>query len=360
MTAWGKGEEATLEVLDELLRHRLVEEKFGPDEIDFTFTHHKIQEVVYQNLPRQRRFHLHALAGAAMESIYAAELETRTGELAHHFEQACLQDKSLAGKAIHYLLQAGQQAVRQSANQEAVAYYQRGLDILHSQPETEGRMQQEVELQIALAVPIKIIKGYASPEVRHIYDRARHLCQKLGNTPDLFTSLVGLCPILWLEWRQVKTGDNLTDQLLAIARASREDDLLMEAYSQMGSLAFSSDSYAKAGEFFDRGLALYDPARHESYANRFGHDPAVTCLGFSSLALWLRGYPDQARLQGQKLIDLIPAMTHPASQAIACCHLAKQACLRRDARTNACPCRSSHPTLPAEWAAKLGGFGHGA
>ena len=236
------------------------------------------------------------------------------------------------GKAIHYLLQAGQQAVQQSANQEAVAYYQRGLDILHPQPETEGRMQQEVELQIALAVPIKIIKGYASPEVRQIYDRACHLCQKLGNTPDLFTSLVGLCRYYGLRGdREARV--NLTDQLFAIARASREDDLLIEAYSSMGSLALDSDSYAKAGEFFDRGLALYDPARHESYANRFGHDPVVTCLGYSSLALWLRGYPDQARLQGQKLIDLIPAMTHPASQAIACCHLAKGACLRRDART---------------------------
>ncbi|MBN2149775.1 MAG: AAA family ATPase, partial [Anaerolineales bacterium] len=330
--ALGKGEEATLEVLDEFLRHRLVEEKFGPDELDFTFTHHKIQEVVYQSLPRQRRFHLHARAGAAIETIYAAELETRAGELAHHFEQACLQDKSLAGKAIYYLLQAGQQAVQQSANQEAVAYYQRGLDILHSQPETEQRMQQEVELQNALAVPVKIIKGYASPEVRQIYDQVRDLCQKLGNTPDLFTSLVGLSRYYGLRGDR-EASVKLTDQLLAIAQVSREDDLLIVAYSQMGSLAINTDSYAKAGEFFDRGLALYDPARHESYANRFGHDPVVTCLGYSSLVLWLRGYPDQARLQGQKLIDLIPAMTHPASQAIAYCQLAKQACLRRDPRT---------------------------
>ena len=98
--AWGRGEESTLEALDELLRHRLVEEQLGPDERDYRFTHHKIQEVVYQNLPRQRRFHWHARVGASMEILYPAELETRAGELAYHFEQACRQDKSLSRKAI--------------------------------------------------------------------------------------------------------------------------------------------------------------------------------------------------------------------------------------------------------------------
>ncbi len=73
--AWGKGEEATLEMLDQLLRHRLIEEKIGPNDSDFAFTHHKIQEIVYQSLPRHRCLHLHARVGAAMESLYADELE---------------------------------------------------------------------------------------------------------------------------------------------------------------------------------------------------------------------------------------------------------------------------------------------
>lgn len=330
--AWGKGEEATLETLDELLRHRLIEERFGPAERDFAFTHHKIQEVVYQGLSRQRRFHLHARAGAAMEIIHAADLETRAGELAYHFEQACLQDKSLYSKAVHYLLQAGQQAVRQSANQEAVSYYQRGLDILHSQPETEGRMQQEVELQIALAVPIVAARGYASPQVRRIYDRANDLCQKLGDTPDSFTSLVGLTRYYGVSG-DFETGYKLAGQLLAIARAAQENDLLLEADRQMGGILFGAGRLKEARNCFEDGLALYDLSQHERYANRFGHDPVVTCLGYLSMTLWLLGYPDQARIQGDKLYDLIPYMTHSSSQAYAYCHLAKQACLRRDAPT---------------------------
>ena len=328
--AWGMGEEATLEALDELLRHRLIEEQFGPDDRDFAFTHHKIQEVVYQSLPRHRRCHLHAQAGAALETVYMTELETKAGELAYHFEQACPQDPSLSSKAISYLLQAGQQAVRQSANQEAVTYYQRGLDILQAQPETEQRMQQEVKLQIALAVPVKVIKGYASPEVRRIYDRAYDLCQKLGDTPDLFTSLVGLTRYYGLSG-DLETGSKLSEQLLAIAQATNENDLLVVAYSQMGGTAFARGNFNEAREFCDRGLALYDLSWHESSAHRFGHDPIVTCLGYSSLTLWLLGYPDQACSRGHKLCNLIPSMTQPASQAYSNCHLAKQACLRREA-----------------------------
>ena len=328
--AWGKGEEAMLETLDELLRHRLVEEKFGPHERDFAFTHHKIQEVVYQALPRHRRCNLHARVGAALETLDAAEPETRAGELAHHFEQACLQDKSLCSKAIHYLLQAGQQAVRQSANQEAVTYYQRGLDMLHSQPETEQRMQQEVELQIALAVPIMATRGYASPEVKRIYDRVSDLCQNLGDTPDLFTSLVGLARYYGLSG-DFETGYKLAQQMLVIAQAPEENDLLLEAYSQLGGLVFAHGDLEEARGFWERGLALYDPSWHERDANRFGHDPVVTCLGFLGLALWLLGYPDQGRVQGQRLFDLIPWITHHSSQAYVYCHLAMQACFRGEA-----------------------------
>lgn len=330
--AWGKGEEESLEVLEQLLRHRLVEEKFDPHGCDFTFTHHKIQEVVYLSLPRHRCLHLHAKAGAALEATYADELETKAGELAHHFELAALLDKTLSGKAIHFLLQAGNQAARQFAYEEAITYYRLGLDILHSQSETKQRMQQEVELQIALAVPITAIKGYAYPEVKYIYDRARDLCQILGDAPDLFTSMVGLTRFYGVSGNP-HTGVKLAEQLLSIAQAAQETDLLVEAYRQRGGVMFSMAKLNEARNMWEAALALYDPAQHEHLANRFGHDPAVTCLGYLGMTLWILGYPDQAREQQQKLSNLISSMTHPASLAYAYCHLAKQACACGDART---------------------------
>ena len=135
--AWGRGEETTLEALDDLLRHRLIDEGSGAMGRDYAFTHHKIQEVVYAGIPRQRRQHAHARVGAAMERLYGTEAEVLAGELAFHFERGRQLDKALTEKAISYLLQAGDGARGLYAHQEAIDYYQRALALLNEQGEHE-------------------------------------------------------------------------------------------------------------------------------------------------------------------------------------------------------------------------------
>jgi adenylate cyclase len=71
---------------------------------------------------------------------------------------------------------------------------------------------------------------------------------------------------------------------------------------------------------------------HELHANRFGHDPIITYLGFLSMALWMMGYPEQSLAKSQNLYNLIPSITHPPSQAYGYCLLAMQACLRSAAK----------------------------
>ena len=329
--AWGRDEEATLEALDDLLRHRLIDEGTGAMDRDYAFTHHKIQEVVYAGLPRRRRQHLHGQAGTAMEQLLGDEVGARAGELAFHFEQARQLDGRLTDKAITYLLQAGQQAVRQSANQEAISYYRRGLDILHSLPETSQRVQQEMELQIALTVPTTVVQGYGSPETKRVYDRARDLCRKLGDTPALFTSLMGLARYYGVAGDH-QTAVELAKQLLAMAQTAQDTALLLEAYRQMGGALFALGRLKEARARQERGAALYDLAQHESHAYRFGHDPAVTCLGYLGMTLWLLGYPEQAQVQIQNLRNLMQSIAHPSSQAYAHCLLAMHACMRHDAQ----------------------------
>jgi DNA-binding SARP family transcriptional activator len=128
--AWGRGEEATLEALDALLRHRLIEESVHAGSSDFVFTHHKIQQVVYEGLTRSHRLCWHARVGTTMEILYAAELRARSGELAYHFERARAVDPTLSGKAVHYFKQAGDRARQAYAYQDATDYYRRALALL--------------------------------------------------------------------------------------------------------------------------------------------------------------------------------------------------------------------------------------
>jgi DNA-binding SARP family transcriptional activator len=129
--AAGQDEATTLDSLDDLLRHRLIGEA---SDGDFAFTHHKLQEVVYQALPQHRRLLLHGQVATAMEIVYANEVDDRTAELAYHFEQAALLNVALGDKAVTYLQQAGDRATQSHAHQEAIAFFRRALRALTALP----------------------------------------------------------------------------------------------------------------------------------------------------------------------------------------------------------------------------------
>jgi len=130
--AWQRGEEATLEALDALLRRRFINEGSGVLGRDYAFHHHKMQEVVYAGLPFRRRQHLHARAARAMEALYASDPAAVAGELAFHFCQG-----RQADRAVRYLLLAGDQARLAYAHREAIDYYSQALALQKERGETE-------------------------------------------------------------------------------------------------------------------------------------------------------------------------------------------------------------------------------
>lgn len=69
---------------------------------------------------------------------------------------------------------------------------------------------------------------------------------------------------------------------------------------------------APAQEQLKQSLALYDPQQHRSYSLRDGQDFGVIALSFSSLILWLLGYPDQALKKSHEALALARKL-HPFS-----------------------------------------------
>jgi DNA-binding SARP family transcriptional activator/tetratricopeptide (TPR) repeat protein len=148
--AWGQGEEATLTALDDLLRRRLIAEGVEAAGRDYAFSHHKVQEVVYAGLPRRRRQFLHGQVAAAMEQLSGGEIPEMAGELAYHFEQALQLDPTQADKAIAYLQQAGDQARRAHAHQEAMSFYRRALALVEAVPPERRGVGWQLEMAAQL------------------------------------------------------------------------------------------------------------------------------------------------------------------------------------------------------------------
>jgi class 3 adenylate cyclase/predicted ATPase len=90
----------------------------------YTFRHTLTQEVAYESLSFARRRELHGRVGQEIEQQHASDLVEQYGVLAHHFERGHVFDK-----AFHYLTRAGSRAQAEFANQAALDYYGRALQI---------------------------------------------------------------------------------------------------------------------------------------------------------------------------------------------------------------------------------------
>ena len=94
----------------------------------YGFSHALIRQTLYEELTGARRLHLHKHIGEAIEEVYADNLETRLPELAHHFVQAA--GTGDVGKAVDYATRAGKRAMKLLAYEEAVADFERALQVI--------------------------------------------------------------------------------------------------------------------------------------------------------------------------------------------------------------------------------------
>ena len=145
----------------------------------YSFGHALYQEVVYDRLPVCARTRVHQQIGARLEQGYGEQARDMAAELAEHFVRG--RDTT---RAVQYLSYAGEQARHRSAHQEACHQFTRALELLATLSETPARVQQELDLQLALGPALMAAKGWAAPEVEQTYARARVLCTQVRHTPS--------------------------------------------------------------------------------------------------------------------------------------------------------------------------------
>jgi len=126
----GLGEAAALDAIDEGLAAQVLRPASAADTYDFT--HALFRHTLYDDLSPSRRVRLHRQIGEAIEARYAENLEPRLGELAYHFHLAA--PAGDAAKAIDYCRRAGDQAQARFAYEDAVAHYQRALEMFDPLP----------------------------------------------------------------------------------------------------------------------------------------------------------------------------------------------------------------------------------
>ncbi len=206
----------------------------------------------------------------------------------------------------------------------------KALRLLDDLPETRARDEKELELQLALGAPLGAARGYGDPGVQRVYGRARQLCGRIGEVPQLFPALWGLYHV------QFNLGDllnarKLAEQLMRLARSVNDSGMLLEAHHAHWSAASFQGEFAEAELHLSEGLTLYRPAQHGGLAFRYGaHDPQVCCHMIAALTRWALGHPDQAVQKSHESIAAAETLAHPYSLCMALCFAAVLHALRRD------------------------------
>jgi len=323
----GRSQEETQGLLARLQGAEFVYEQPALSETGFIFKHALTRDVAYNSLVLQKRRDLHERTAQGIEGLYAARPEEHYFELADHYGRS-----GNNKKAVEYLTLAGQQAVERSALTEAILHLNTALELLATLPDSQDRRGQELTLLVLLGAPLMATKGYGVPEVEKLYARARELCQQVGETPQLFPVLWGLC--VFYEIRaEFHTARELGEQLLTLAQRVRDPALIVEARYVLGETLFFLGEIAPAREHLEQAITLYDRRQHGSLVSLYGGiDPGVACRGDVASALWFLGYPDQALKRMHEGLTLAQELAHPCSSSVALCLAAWVSQYRRDGR----------------------------
>ncbi|MBV8452485.1 MAG: hypothetical protein JOZ29_09465, partial [Deltaproteobacteria bacterium] len=131
----------------------------------------------------------------------------------------------------------------------------------------------------------------------------RLLCERLGQSQLLARVVAYQFAIDW-SLKNFANARECTEQLQDLAARTSNGITYFLAGSTAGFLSNTSGDYVSARDYLERALNLSDETRRE-LINANTAIAFVNATGQFSLSLWVLGYPEQARNQHARLLDLV-------------------------------------------------------
>jgi class 3 adenylate cyclase/tetratricopeptide (TPR) repeat protein len=279
--------------------------------VRFAFKHVLLRDAIYDSLLRSKRQQIHADIAAILEHDFPEIAENQPEVLAYHHQEAAHHQL-----AIHCWLKSGKRALAHSANVEAIANFRKALQLLIALPETPERTKHEIDIQLALGIPLIAVQGYASADTREAFSRARSLCLQLGNIPEYFQALYGLCMHFWMCAKHDKALP-LAEEFLSRARALSNPVLLMVAHRVMGSTLLTIGDFQSSASHFEETIKLSSSKGGQPLSGLYMVEPQVASLLLLSWDLWLLGFPQASLARVSEALALAQDLDHPYTIAFA-------------------------------------------
>jgi predicted ATPase/class 3 adenylate cyclase len=305
-------ERALRERLARLVSKELFYQQGLPPQLSYTFSHALVQEAAYQSLLRSTRQRYHAQIAEALQTQFPEVVQENPELLAHHLTEA-----GEVAPAIAYWLQAGQRAMRRSANTEAAANLAKGLELVRTLPESPQRYAQELALESSYGLATIMVKGYAAPEVERAFERARQICEAIGENAATLPVLCGLWEF-YVVRAEFDRAQGIAERLRPLHEAGGDAALAPEIERILGTTLFWRGELARSIDYLQEAAKASGHAEApRTRAPRDFQDTGVASLALLGCGLWLTGAPDAALASGRRALELARRLEHPFSQAYA-------------------------------------------
>jgi hypothetical protein len=297
--------------LARLVAAGLVLQRGTPPSAEYQFKHALVQDTAYGTLLRAPRQALHGRIADALIATSAERSGAAPEIIARHLENA-----GRSAQAITHWREAGEQALRVSANHEAAAHLRRALSLLETQPETVDRRRAELAILSQLGAALMNVHGWSAPEVGDVVEQAADVGRRLESSTDIASAMANLWLFNVARGRLDRCGEISAD-LFRIAGELDDPVVMLQAHHCTWPTKFALGLFAESKAHCEAGGAIYDEMAHARHRTYFEHDPGVCSFHFRALAQSLLGFPERgARLESEG-VSLARRLQHPPSLAFS-------------------------------------------
>ena len=198
--------------------------------------------------------------------------------------------------AIEWWGKAGDQALRRSAFQEAIAHLGKAIAMADRAggEKAAGVSGERRQLHVAYGNALIAARGYGAPETTEAFARARESAAGDKDAPERLAADYGL----WVgSLRSRRVGRDArahAETFLSDVEARPNSPEAGVAHRAAGMTHWFAGEYREAREHLERALALFQPGRDDDLAFRFGQDPGVAAMLYLALMLWPLGDVERA------------------------------------------------------------------
>jgi predicted ATPase len=198
-------------------------------------------------------------------------------------------------EALEHWAHAGQIALQNSANQEAIMHFNKGLELVARVPDSEQRSRQELDFWLGLWPAYMATRGFSTSEVEQAALHARELSERLGDIKESALARLAMFAVRLVR-AELSEAREEADAALILAQAVKEPQLIAVINLVIGDVCFWQGKQKEARRYLAEALIPWDFSKAKALTERTGLDAHCIGLVYQGANDFVMGHGDRSRV----------------------------------------------------------------